>query len=59
MTQKNQKIAPSPYILGRLNTCANSVYQALLHFSHAPGMRLPTGLKLTHINIMSVRLTHS
>ena len=40
MTRKNQKIARSPHILGRLNACANSVYQALLRFSRAPGTRL-------------------
>ena len=40
MTRKNQKIAQSAHILGRLNACANSVYQALLHFSCAPGTRL-------------------
>ena len=40
ITRKNQKIARSPHILGRLKTCANSVYQALLRFSRAPGTRL-------------------
>ena len=40
MARKNQKIAWSPHILGRLNTCANSVYQALLHFLCTPGTRL-------------------
>ena len=40
ITQKNQKIARSPHILGRLNACTNSVYQALLHFSRTPGARL-------------------
>ena len=46
ITQKNQKIVRTPHILGRLNTCANNVYQALLHFSHTPEMRLtqPTNL---------------
>ena len=40
ITWKNQKIARSPHILGRLNACANSVYQVLLRFSCAPGTRL-------------------
>ena len=40
VTWKNQKIARSPHILGRLDTCANSVYQVLLPFSRAPGTRL-------------------
>ena len=35
MAQKNQKIAQSPHILGRLNACTNSVYQVLLRFSRA------------------------
>ena len=37
---KNQKIARNPHILGRLNACANSVYQALLRFYRMPGTRL-------------------
>ena len=37
ITRKNQKIARSPHILGRLNACSNSVYQALFRFSRAPG----------------------
>ena len=32
-------------MLGRLNACANSVYQALLRFSHAPGTRLELCVK--------------
>ena len=39
-TMKNQKIARSPHTLGRLNACANSVYQALFRFLRAPGTRL-------------------
>ena len=34
---ENPKIAQSPHILGRLNACTNSVYRALLRFSHTPG----------------------
>ena len=37
MTWKNQKIARSPHILGRLNACANIVYQVHLRFLCAPG----------------------
>ena len=37
MTQKNQKIAQTPHILGRFNACENSVYQALPFFTHTPG----------------------
>ena len=40
ITRKNQKIVRSPHTLGRLNACANSVYQALPRFSRAPGTRL-------------------
>ena len=36
MTWKNQKIAWSPHILGKLNACANIVYQAHPGFLCAP-----------------------
>ena len=39
ITRKNQKIARTPHILGRLNACTNSVYQALLRFSRTSETR--------------------
>ena len=51
ITRKNQKIARTPHILGRLNACANSVYKALLRFSRAPGMRLRIGRLLVTLYV--------
>ena len=45
ITQKNQKIAP------HLGEIANSVYQALLHFSRAPGTSLKCILKPYYIMV--------
>jgi len=45
ITRKNQKIVRSTHIWGRLNACANSVYQALLRFSRAPVTRLVRSAK--------------
>ena len=44
--------------MGRCNACANSVYQALLRCSHAPGTRLiPT--KVAHTDTRTHMHTHA
>ena len=50
ITRKNQKIVRTPHILGRLNACENSVYQALLRFLRSLRTRLPKVVSLDHFH---------